>query len=373
MTVDDAPYPNSKGEDIDTPPVNRLPKVKPPDFSHIRGHACSQIPAFIDRQKRFESLSGSYYKTKPDGSYDAVDYNPKDHSGNGYKIFEENGQKKAVIFYNYGAGFQNIDIEFDPKQNVLVFNRKIIFIPKTVINTKDGKEYPYENQPKNAIDLKLIERNITNETMGFIQNKQDIVNELLNHEGYYLSPSDCNVVGGCTCSIPVLLKVTMQVQKLSDPRPPNAMLINLYPSASRADSGNWGEVALKEETYTKHEQPTFKNGTVISPPPIQVKEERAFDTTTVFLHEAGHLFGFPDEYFADGGAVHKMYIKTDTQTVDVQREQPRNDWQRKTEGTLMSAAIPGKVSTLPAYYYEQFRQYFENKTGVRWEIKKLNK
>ena len=65
-----------------------------------------------------------------------------------------------------------------------------------------------------------------------------------------------------------------------------------------------------------------------------------------------------------------MYIKPDTQTVDIDFPQPENDWKRKVDGHLMSSPLPGKMPIIPAYYYERFREYFENKTGVRWKIKK---
>lgn len=90
MTIDNAPYPNSKGEDIDTPPVNKLPKVQKPDFSKVQGHACTKIPAFLDRQHCFESLSGSYYRTKADGSYEGVvECDPQEDYSDKLKIVEE--------------------------------------------------------------------------------------------------------------------------------------------------------------------------------------------------------------------------------------------------------------------------------------------
>ncbi|MCT9978230.1 hypothetical protein M2R48_07820 [Acinetobacter sp. I-MWF] len=371
MTIDNAPYPNSKGEDIDTPPVNKLPKVQKPDFSKVQGHACTKIPAFLDRQHRFESLSGSYYRTKADGSYDGVEFDPKKHS-NQLKTVEENGKKLVVTFYNYGGGSKNIDIEFDPKKNVLCFSCRIVFLPKRVISNKDGKEYPYENQKSDNIDVFLIEnREITEEIINFIQEKQGKVNELINYVGYYFSPSDCNIAGGCTCSIPVIMKVSMQVQHASEPQSPLAHYINLYPSASRADASNWGEIELKKTIKAAESIYKVINGT-----PTKVGEkpqeeiEMPQDVTSVFLHEAAHLFGFPDEYFEGGGAVHKMYIKPDTQTVDINFTEPQNDWKRKVDGHLMSSPLPGKMPIIPAYYYERFREYFENKTGVRWKIKK---
>ena len=371
MTIDNAPYPNSKGEDIDTPPVDKLPKIQKPDFSKVEGHACTKIPAFLDRQHRFESLSGSYYRTKADGSYDGVEFDPKKHS-NQLKTVEVNGKKLVVPFYNYGDGFKNIDIEFDPKKNVLYFFCRIVFVPKKVIKKADGKEYPYRNQQTIEKNGYLLEsREVVQDIIDFIQEKQNKVNELLNYVGYYFSPSDCNIAGGCTCSIPVIMKVSMQVQHASELQSPFAHYINLYPSASRADDANWGEIELKDETFTKHGETKVINGNVITSPSILVKEERAIDTTAVFLHETGHLFGFPDEYFKDGGAVHKMYIKPDTQTVDIDLVEPQNDWKRKVDGHLMSSPLPGKMPIIPAYYYERFQEYFENKTGVRWKIKKL--
>lgn len=370
------PCPNSKGEDVNTPPVNKLPTVQLPDFSKRQGHTCSKIPAFKDWQRRFDSLSGSYYKTKADGSYDAVEYDPKQHDGilNQLKMIELDGKKQVVPFYNYSDGFQNIDIEFDSKNNVLVCSRRIILIPKVVKNLDDGKEYPYENQKTTKKEGYLIEpREVTKEIINFIQQKQQQINALINYAGYYLSPSDCNASTGCSCIVPVILKVSMQVQHASERQHPHARVINLFPSASRADASNWGEVELKDEI--REAQAIYKviNGipTKVGEKPKQ-KVEYAREATAIFLHEIAHLFGFPDEYFEGGGAVHNMYIKSDTQTVDIHLPEPLNDWKRKVNGHLMSTAIPGQMPIIPSYYYERFRQYFENKTGIRWKIKKLN-
>ncbi|MCU4539802.1 hypothetical protein KTJ16_01235 [Acinetobacter bereziniae] len=373
MTIDHAPYPNSKGEDINTPAINKLPKVQPPDFSKIRGHTCTKIPAFNERQKRFESLSGSYYRTKADGSYEGVvEYDPKAIYTDKLKTIEENGKKRVVPFYNYGERSKNIDIEFDSKKNVLIFSHKLIFIPKKVVKNSDKMEYPYRNQESTDIKkFTILNREITTETIRLIQERQDKVNELLNYAGYYLTPTDCNIEGGCTCVVPIIMNVSMLVQPVSEPQNPVAHYINLYPSASRADESNWGEVELKEERYTKQGETKVINGNVISSPSILVQEERPQDSTTVFLHETAHLFGFPDEYFEGGGAVHKMYIHADTQAVDIHFPEPKDDWKRQVDGQLMSSAVPGKMPVIPSYYYEQFRQYFEKKTGVRWTIKKL--
>lgn len=373
MSIDHAPYPNSKGEDINTPAINKLPNIQPPDFSKIKGHTCTKIPPIIDRQRRFDSLSGSYYRTKADGSYEGVaEYDSKENYTDKLKIIEQDGKQKVVPFYNYSQNFKNIDIEFDNKKNVLFFSCKLIFIPKKVVNKKDGKEYPYKNQESTKVkEFSIIDREITQETIRLIQEKQDKVNELLNYAGYYLTPTDCNIEGGCTCVVPIIMNVSMQVQHASEPKKPLAHYINLYPSASRADESNWGEVELKPETYQIQATPKFGNGTVIVPPSRLVKEERPQDSTAVFLHETAHLFGFPDEYFEGGGAVHKMYIKPDTLAVDIHFPEPKDDWKRKVDGQLMSSAVPGKMPIIPPYYYEQFRQYFEKKTGVRWTIKKL--
>ncbi|MCT9978232.1 hypothetical protein M2R48_07830 [Acinetobacter sp. I-MWF] len=47
-----------------------------------------------------------------------------------------------------------------------------------------------------------------------------------------------------------------------------------------------------------------------------------------------------------------MYIKPDTQTVDIDFTEPQNDWKRKVDGHLMSSPLSGKMPIIPAYYYE---------------------
>lgn len=371
MSIDNEPYPNSKGEDVNTPAVSTLPKVQPPDFSKIKGHACTKIPSFVERKVRFESLSGSYYRTKKDGTYDGVLFDPKDHKPSTETVME-NGQKLVVPFYNYGGGFRNIDIEFDNKKNILTFSFKIVFVPKKVINKNDNKEYPYENQVSTKKPFSIESRNSTTEMIQFIQERQNKVNELLNYVGYYFVPSDCS---SCTCFIPVILKILMEVQEKEDAQTSQGSsvnYVNLYPSAKRADALNWGEVELKDEEYTPPSQPYFKNGEIIVPPSgSSVKMERGKDSTAVFLHEASHLFGFPDEYFENGGGVHKRYIDPVTQKLNFKISEPQNEWKLYIKGQLMSSPEPGKMPIIPPYYYEEFRKYFEKKTGVKWMIKKL--
>ena len=371
MSIDYEPYPNSKGEDVNTPAVSKLPKVQPPDFSKIKGHACTKIPSFFERKVRFEGLSGSYYRTKKDGTYDGVLFDPSKHASS-TKTVMENGQKLIVPFYNYGIGFRNIDIEFDNKNNVLTLTCKIVFVPKKVINKIDNKEYPYENQLSSK-PLYIIEsRNVTKEMIQFIQERQNKMNELLNYADYYFAPSDCS---GCTCFVPVVLKMLMEVEEKEGAWPSQGSsvnYVNLYPSAKRADAANWGEVELKDEEHTPQSQPYFKNGDIIVPPSgPSVKVERGMDSTAVFLLEASHLFGFPNEYFENGGAVHKRYIDPVIQKVDIKISEPQNEWKRCINGQLMSSPVPGKMPIIPPYYYEEFRKYFEKKTGVKWMIKKL--
>ncbi len=57
--------------------------------------------------------------------------------------------------------------------------------------------------------------------------------------------------------------------------------------------------------------------------------------------------------------------------MDIHFPELKDDWKRQVDGQLMSSAVPGKMPVILSYYYEQFRQYFEKKTGVRWTIKKL--
>ncbi|MEM5461618.1 hypothetical protein VSR69_43675 [Paraburkholderia phytofirmans] len=115
----------------------------------------------------------------------------------------------------------------------------------------------------------------------------------MNQNGYQLTIADCPKGGACSCRIPVSFKVDLMTE---DPDCRAHTSINLHVKSERADSANWSE----KVTY-------------ISP---QTGRETEIAVHHVETHVVGHLLSFPDEYYWDGGAVHKQYIKSD-RTVDV--------------------------------------------------------
>ncbi|AFQ48497.1 type VI secretion system Vgr family protein [Burkholderia cepacia] len=165
----------------------------------------------------------------------------------------------------------------------------------------------------------------------------------LNKGNYSMQPKACPLGRACTCKVKLKLEVELvQIGRCHAE-------VNLYPLVTRANSANWGEVQVEWDDQQKRYVPV--------------------STQHALVHETGHLFGWPDEYFLDGGAVFGKYINS-RNLVDVKMAQLDDNWQRTTETNLMGGGMLTEKPEIPKYYMYGFRDWFNKKTGIDWEVLK---
>lgn len=179
--------------------------------------------------------------------------------------------------------------------------------------------------------------------LGPISGFKKRIEDGLNRGNYSMQPKECPLGRACTCKVKLKLEVELvQIGRCHAE-------INLFPMATRADSANWGEVEVqwngRENRYV----------------PI--------NTQNAIAHEAGHLFGWPDEYFLDGGSVYGKYINSQ-HLVDVKMAQLVDNWQRDTPTNLMGLGVYTEKPEIAKYYMYSFRDWFNKKTGIEWEVLK---
>ncbi len=165
----------------------------------------------------------------------------------------------------------------------------------------------------------------------------------LNRGNYSMQPKKCPLGSACTCKVKLKLEVELvQIGRCHAE-------VNLYPLVTRANSANWGEVQVEWDEEQKRYVP-------VSP-------------QHALVHETGHLFGWPDEYFINGGAVFGRYINS-RHLVDVKMAQLDDNWQRTTETNVMGRGMFTEKPEIPKYYMYGFRDWFNKKTGIDWEVLK---
>lgn len=354
--------------------VKGLPPIKVVDLSKIQGHSCTVIPPFKLLKNKMAVLCGTYHQTRSDGTAHYIEYTAdQDKETANFFIEDIAGVKKTTRILNYDGTEYFVDIEFNAEKNILTATIKIKLFPCTLVENATGKITEYD-AGKHSLDLtyEFIQRDITPELKEFIQTKQKLVNSILNKDGYYLTPKDCTKSGGCTCKVAVIFNVEYSFTTIKPNRKKRPYgVVYLLPVAFRQDAGHWSELESKTVTKTAETKYEVINGNVITQGGGAIKVIEMFDTTMTFCHESCHLFGFPDEYFENGGAVHKMYIDPTTKLIDIKKSQPENDWKRNAFGQLMSTPKLNELPIIPAYYYEEYRKIFVSQTRLEWEIKKI--
>lgn len=168
---------------------------------------------------------------------------------------------------------------------------------------------------------------------------------VLNQNGYKLTPAACARGEACACKISIAFDVSFVLSGDHHEE------MKMFPRVVRANSGSMGEVSV-----------------IRNPSPSAALLQPYLPTSidNVGAHELGHLFGWPDEYFLHGGAVHGRYIKPD-KTVDVSMAEPVDDWQRDSAVNLMGQGMWTQSPQTPKYYMNHVRDWFNSKTGMTWE------
>nr|WP_175782007.1 type VI secretion system Vgr family protein [Burkholderia anthina] len=272
--------------------------------------------------------------------------------------YETDANGKAVLdpithqpTLNHMAGSHGkYDIEYSPATATLTATVRVkvhlkdqhaVKYGADVLDKKTGKRrsIPYDSDgAAPGVILTVVDR------PGDLSDAQGVkkqIEDCLNRNGYTMRPKQCPLRNACTCTV----KVRAEVEFVSDGRVHAE--VNLFPMESRADSGNWGE---KSVIWDGDVGDYVSDGTV-----------------NVRAHETGHLFGWPDEYFENSGSVYGKYVNS-KKLVDVKMKQLVDNWQRTTDTNLMGGGLDHPVSLVPKYYFYGFRDWFNRKTHIDWEV-----
>jgi hypothetical protein len=276
----------------------------------------------------------------------------------GTPILDFATQKQKFLAYAGSSG--KFDLEFDVRSSTITATVRILVIPKRVrlrnmlndelLNNADGTPrcVPYETFEDHrdpALTNRVIETRPASEVSNLGKMKQ-LIETVLNQNGYRLTIGNCPQGSACSCQIPVLFRVKFVTDKNENYH----AKVNLFSEALRADSENWGEINVSIN----------KSGTV---KPLQYEH--------VHAHETGHLFSFPDEYFDQGGAIHRSYINKTDQTVSLAlaTNNPNKDvWQGTTTENMMGVGVYNELTKTPPYYIYRIRNWFQARTGREWKV-----
>ncbi|CAM2165657.1 type VI secretion system secreted protein VgrG [Paraburkholderia sacchari] len=279
--------------------------------------------------------------------------------------------------YRFDTGFE---LSFDPERKVLCATVRVQVIPVelfkcdpygTVLEGPDGKPesvyYDHDSHSKTVgrgVDVPwngwvMKYRGGTGPRFNHIQ-RQKQIEAVLNEHKSVLILNGCSRGATCGARVKVVFKVELLVSLNGQPVGNGRKIhkvINLFPKVYRADAGSWGEVNMfgnpqNDGSYT----------------PIEMPFE-----TNVIAHECGHLFNFPDEYWANGGWMHKQYIKN--QEIDFalgDANVTKQTWQLWSATNVMGggaykpvgsgAGAPPSAAVHP-YYLEYIRRHFCELTG----------
>ena len=334
------PMSPSSATAMDAPAPASQPADSPPTLSASKT-ACCQF-AFPDYEQIDATIALS-------GSYDLCD-------ASGKKILGASGNPIPLEYAN-SEGRMDLEYRADTT-SVTVRTRVRLLLKdwyaldgiggKVLVDRDTGNPV---SVPYNADDARKVRRGSTpirevtrpggiDASAGF----KSAIEGTLNQDAYLFRADQCTRED-CSFRVPVRVVVDFVSEGSTH------HLVNLFPEATRADSGNLGEANVE----------------LIPGPNGQAKHK--IQPEHVAAHEAGHWIGWPDEYFEDGGAVHHRYVKAD-RTIDVALTEPTNDWKRHSTTNLMGDGVYLSRPGTPEYYFDSFRKWFESKTGLHWRLTK---
>ncbi|TDG16952.1 type VI secretion system tip protein VgrG [Paraburkholderia silviterrae] len=277
----------------------------------------------------------------------SADYYQTDASG--HAVGDSHGR---AIFLTFASWKGKFDIEYSPADTTLTATVLIQLVPKDQYLV-DGNNQPVLDAAGNPTsvpfngdgpviggNLRQYSRTIAAATVDGFQRR---IESCLNRSRYYLRPKFCPRGGACTCKVSIAMKVkfvtTGRFHKSVD----------LYPTFSRADASKWGETQVTWDRNTRAYVPLA--------------------TQNAMAHETGHLFGWPDEYFENGGAVYRKYIN-EQGLVNVQMNPLTDDWQRTSDTNLMGQGAYSERPAIRKYYMYGFRDWLKDQNGIEWDVLK---
>ncbi|MDR5785862.1 type VI secretion system Vgr family protein [Caballeronia sp. LP003] len=314
-------------------------------------------PVFCDGQ--FEDMTGQF-----DGTFDSAPYEKLDASKQ--PILDDLGSP-TITGYPKATSFS---LHFDAAKRTLYASVHIKVTPvelikvdatgKPVISTSGQKEVVHYDCMLHYYGVRAGAGKIFNNNLvmqhrsavppAFLAAKKQEIEATLNRHRSILILNGCSKHAACGCRVAVEFKVDLMVNLFDNNAGNDANTVRLFTTATRADSTSWGEKNMKSDSSVP--------GTFV---------EAARDS--VIAHECGHNFNFVDEYWAEGGIVHKRYIKNGQ--IDFATGASfagQQVWQLESSATLMGGGAWTSNPTIPPYHLEYIARKFSELSQKDWRI-----
>ncbi|MFM0281531.1 type VI secretion system Vgr family protein [Paraburkholderia sediminicola] len=266
-----------------------------------------------------------------------------------------------------GNGTSECQFIYDSNNKTLTAKVIIALVPRLLVKRDPATQQPLRDAQNNYVEVKyhssqngansgktfsqqglmLIDRSVNDVDASIYKNQ---IESTLNQGGYKLLLDGCQKGASCGCRVSVKFCADVHVVSPVDAATLNAnVTIDIFRKTERADSAHWPETDTEID---------------LSGVPGDV-------TWQVKAHEAGHLFAFPDEYWSDGGFVHKQYVRRDeTLNFDLGDENATKNvtWQIESQPNLMGYGCNHATAAVQPYYLEYIRQWFRDYTNKEWKI-----
>ncbi|WP_321788946.1 DUF2345 domain-containing protein, partial [Paraburkholderia sp. J94] len=287
-----------------------------------------------------------------------ADMRPLNVQSGDYWAVKRNGSPYVIggqqLFVSYSGYAGRAEFRYDEAGTEIIATVRILILPmdmKESDATGSSVSVPYSADKDQYPNLYPSRQRVPRPVQaisGFLMSAKTKIERVFNDRSHKITTADCPKGNACQCRIPVKFIVEFLTD---DPGGIAHATVHLYPKALRADAGSWGEkVTYLDGNNVEHDYP-------------QTQEY-------VHAHEVGHLFGFPDEYYWDAGAVHKDYIDQSRHLkLTLAQSNPRTDvWQGCTPDTLMGSGVYGNsIPKLPKYYLSQICKWFGEVNQYTWK------
>jgi uncharacterized protein (DUF2345 family) len=254
-------------------------------------------------------------------------------------------------FLGFSGDTGKFDISYDSKTKSITAHLLILVVPKEIMETRNGvtRSVPFDGTKDGKTpDRKSVPREYSKSLQSSLKRAKGKIENDFNHNNFMLTVAHCKQASGCKCKIPVSFKVDFTTNAKERVH----HKVDLYPVVMRADTANWGE---------RNPQKILKGGKVVLLP---------YGKDHVWTHECCHHFGSPDEYFDEGGAVHKRFLIPGKPLLDYQKALKNADktfWQSNAWDTIMGHGVYTEAPVVNTYYLTNICKWFSDLTGMQWK------
>jgi uncharacterized protein (DUF2345 family) len=343
---------NPSGPDS-LPPTPMAVTPSPPGVVPINCPWRQGSRSIAQRNAPMERKTPTYYSREPDFSY-SLD------------------QKTGVKYLCSGRGKVKFDLAYDAKAKTLTATVRIFAMGKEMYKRETlatgpgpnpvldaaGKPTPvaYQTATNGSNAPAVLQANYlivdrSGVDMAKLEDLAKRIKQTLNQDSYQLQLDECTLGDACACKVRVIFEVEFSI----DPKQKKNChaTVSMFSMVERADANAWGE-----EGVTMNGQGNYVTG----------------GQKQVEAHETGHLFSWPDEYFARGGFVHERYVtkqELDFLKCGANALSPLDTatWQINSKTTLMGYGCYQLTATTPPYYLESIVSWFSDNTQKKqWKV-----